>query len=301
MKAGWFVVVGLILGLVGGLLYGWVLRPVQYVETYPPLMHEHYRADWIRMTALAYGADGDLGRTQVRLRDLDEVEIRHQLEQTLEQAIASGRPLSVLQRVANLAERYGVEHPAVGVYTSEQASLVTPRPAATFTPSPTPEVVVSPTVAPSPSPLPSPTPTLDPDLLQIPPTATPTLTVPTGAAAPFVFTEGISRCLPAPRLAISVTQEVTVTVRGREQRMEEGVPGIEAWLTWAEGADRAVTGFRPALGVGYADFHIEAGEMYNLYLGQPTGAPLTTVQSTPCEDGEWRSWIFVIRRQTASP
>jgi len=52
----------LILGISLGLIYGWVISPVQYVDTTPDTLRADYRADYVLMVAEAYQReqDGDL-------------------------------------------------------------------------------------------------------------------------------------------------------------------------------------------------------------------------------------------------
>ncbi len=288
MKAGWLLLIGLILGLALGLVYTWVISPVEYYDTYPPLMHSDYRADWIRMTALAYGQAPDLARAQVRLRELPPDEIRQELAQALDAAVAASRPLPVLQRMATLAQLYGVESPAVAVYAGSPPIAITPE--ANIVP-PTPTA----TVAPRPQPA---TPTLTPIVL---PTVS-VLPTPTPIPPPYIVLEQNSDCAPAPRIAISITQEMTITVRGRERREIHGVPGVEVWLLSAEGADRAVTGFRPAQGLGYADFTAMPGAVYHLYLEKPSGIPLASLSIATCSASGaagWTSWLVVAQYSAA--
>ena len=74
MKSWGVLSIGLILGLAGGLVYTWVISPLEYYDTYPPLMHESYRRDWVQMTALTFGADGNWNRAKLRLHGLDVAE-----------------------------------------------------------------------------------------------------------------------------------------------------------------------------------------------------------------------------------
>lgn len=77
----------------------------------------------------------------------------------------------------------------------------------------------------------------------------------------------------------------------------DGVPGVEIWLTWAEGADRAVTGLKPEEGLGYADFNATGGVAYTISVGEP-GLPIVsglTLENCPRETwtgqtilGSWR-------------
>ena len=277
MKSQRLFQMGVLLGLALGLLYTWKIEPVQYYDTYPPLLQIEYRADWIRMTALACGQEGSLERARVRLQNLPPEEVRREVGAALDAAVAGGRPLPVLQRMAMLAQTYGVDSPAVQIYlaSGEEVAFSTPLPPQ---PSPTPL-------------LPTPSPTLVPQTISIVPTPTP-------LPPPYLVEETRSFCLPAPRIAVSITQEVTVTVHGHEQLERQGLPGVEVWLLWSDGADRAVTGLRPAQGLGYADFAIEPGETYNLYLDSSTGAPIATLLVQPCtgEEGHaWSSWLLILQ------
>jgi len=62
-----FIVI--ILGLVLGLLYGWVVSPVEYVDTAPVSLRADYKADYVLMVAEIYQfeRDLDLARTQLAM------------------------------------------------------------------------------------------------------------------------------------------------------------------------------------------------------------------------------------------
>jgi hypothetical protein len=62
--------IGIVLGLGLGLLYGWVIRPVKYVDTSPDSMRDDFRADYVLMVAEAYTGDSDLELAQMRLAAL---------------------------------------------------------------------------------------------------------------------------------------------------------------------------------------------------------------------------------------
>ena len=61
------ILIGFTLGLALGLLYGWVIRPVEYVDTTPNTLHAEYRTDYVLMIAEAYSGDGDLDSALIRL------------------------------------------------------------------------------------------------------------------------------------------------------------------------------------------------------------------------------------------
>lgn len=64
----------LLLGLVSGatlaLAYGWLIRPVEYIDTSPDSLRVDFRTDYVLMVAESYAADEDLNLAQFRLAAL---------------------------------------------------------------------------------------------------------------------------------------------------------------------------------------------------------------------------------------
>ena len=87
-----------------------------------------------------------------------------------------------------------------------------------------------------------------------------------------------------------------------EDQNGEELAGVEIWLMWAGGADRAVTGLKPQNGRGYVDFSAETGVSYTLSIGE-LGIPLATnLRIDTCPSGEDigplpGSWRIVIERR----
>ncbi|MBN2003509.1 MAG: hypothetical protein JXA21_09150 [Anaerolineae bacterium] len=270
MKLWGLLATGIVMGLIVGLVYTWVIAPPEYYDTLPMRMHEYYRRDWIRMTALAYGIDSNLERAQIRLQGLPEDEIRQGIAQTLDDAIAAGRPILLLQHLSELARNYGANTPAVEIYAPKAPTSPTAPP-----PSPTP------TATPQ-RPTPTVQPTLTPFFL---PSPTPAL------FSPYTIISQTLTCTPNANVGVSLVISQTTKVRGRERVEYIPVPGHIIWLLWEDGADRAITGFKPDQGLGYADFEITPGRIYKLYMGSPIGLPISTIQSAPCAPEEGEGWI----------
>ena len=53
------IVLALALGAGLGLVYGWVIDPVEYTDVTPDVLREDYRVDYVLMTAEAYQNDFD--------------------------------------------------------------------------------------------------------------------------------------------------------------------------------------------------------------------------------------------------
>jgi hypothetical protein len=61
MSRWFFFLVAIAFGVVLGLLYGWVLSPVEFVDTTPDTLGRYYKSDYVLMVAEAYKAERDLG------------------------------------------------------------------------------------------------------------------------------------------------------------------------------------------------------------------------------------------------
>lgn len=57
----------LVVGLVAGLLYGWLINPVKYVDTTPVSLRADYKTDYVLMTAESYHDNGDTALAARRL------------------------------------------------------------------------------------------------------------------------------------------------------------------------------------------------------------------------------------------
>jgi hypothetical protein len=78
-----------------------------------------------------------------------------------------------------------------------------------------------------------------------------------------------------------------------------GLPGIEIWVSWGGGSDRFVTGLKPELGLGYADFDTAPDQTYAVAVGEPTLYVANDLRATICLPGEgdsplasWRLIVF---------
>ena len=282
------LMVALILGLLLGLVYTWQIAPVELINTYPPLLRVDHRHDWIRMVALAYVADGDLVRAHARLEGLEQGDVSQALAALIEDYAAAGRPADTMRQLTNLAQSLDVQTPAMLVYLQPPPGSPVPAPSSpepatpvddTPTVSPTSADGTGGTLTPSPTASPSPTPTrVLTGTLPAPDSPLPTPTL-----------------LPLPS-RLRLAQQEQVCEGGQPPRIEvivkddEGdqVAGIELWLMWPGGADRAVTGLKPQQGVGYADFYGEPGVSYSLgisELGMPLVADLQ-IENCPTAEGE---------------
>jgi hypothetical protein len=97
-------VIAIALGLGLGLFYGWVVSPVELIDTAPNTLREDYRADYVLMVAEAYTVDGDLELAVRRLAMLGD---QHPIEIISEAGVFGaqiGYTFDDLQTMRDLAD-----------------------------------------------------------------------------------------------------------------------------------------------------------------------------------------------------
>ncbi len=95
--------IAIALGIAGGLLYGWVISPVEYVDTTPNTLHPDFRVDYILMVAEVYAADGNLDQAGRQLAVLGSDSPADLASQALDYARDNGyspHEQGLLQRLA---------------------------------------------------------------------------------------------------------------------------------------------------------------------------------------------------------
>ena len=103
MSRGLKFLIAIAVGLAAGMLYGWVLSPVQYTNTSPDTLRADYRADYVLMTAEIYHADHNLDAAARHLAMLGSDPPARIADQALQFGLQSGYPASDLQLVNDLA------------------------------------------------------------------------------------------------------------------------------------------------------------------------------------------------------
>jgi hypothetical protein len=102
----WFTFV---LGVVAGILYGWVVEPVEYTDVTPGILREDYRVDYVLMVAEAYQGEYDTRAAARRLAVLGSASPADTLSMTLEYARAnkfSQQEISMLQELLSAMQAY---------------------------------------------------------------------------------------------------------------------------------------------------------------------------------------------------
>jgi hypothetical protein len=90
----------LLVGTGLGLLYGWVLNPVDYLDTTFQSLREDYQTDYVLMVAEVYHAEQDLAWARTRLTMLGE----QPPQQSVEEALAFAEEVGYTARDLALME-----------------------------------------------------------------------------------------------------------------------------------------------------------------------------------------------------
>ena len=68
MKTRWlFILLALVAGIGLGLIYGWIIDPVEFYDLTPDTLRADYKTDYVLMTAEAYHVEQDPGLAARRL------------------------------------------------------------------------------------------------------------------------------------------------------------------------------------------------------------------------------------------
>jgi len=251
------ILAGLLLGLAMGLIYTWLIAPVQYYNTAPDRLRAGLKEEYILLICETYAADGDWPAAQERLAQLGDPDIAATILELAERAIEQGKPVSAIRYLASVAGRLGVSSPAV-------VHFMPTRPP---TPSPAPETILA-TFTPTLPPLP--TVTFTP-----PPPAPPTFTPPPTSTPRWRY-----QLLAQQKICDYDRSEPLLQVIVRDAEGND-VSGAEVVITWGTESTHLFTGFKPELGRGYADLIIEPEVSYAVHLAAGS-EEASGIQATPC-------------------
>jgi len=285
----YYLITGLVLGLLLGMLYARAINPPVLVNLTPgrlnPVDQDQYRL----MIALAFQADGDLGRAIARLDLLGDNPLADLATQA-QRMLAGGGSMEDARALALLAQ--ALAQPSVPVATLEPSPTETPSPTITpelptLTPSPTLDlaaVVHSPT--PSRTPLREASPSISPTGAATY-TPRPTNTPQPTAGAPFLPVESKAVC-DVPGAAGRLLVEV-------QNAAGTPVAGVRIVVSWPGGQDDFFTGLHPQIDDGYADFSMSEGVIYSIRAGEG-GQAAAGISTSGCGAGVLGGWSVLFQQ-----
>jgi hypothetical protein len=102
-RGPWYLLTGLIIGLVLGFIYAKWVSPVEYESVDPSTLNSENIQQYRLMIAQAYGANGDLVRAKARLSLLGDRDPGKALIEQAQQILAENGPLKDAQALGVLA------------------------------------------------------------------------------------------------------------------------------------------------------------------------------------------------------
>jgi len=269
-----FLITGVIIGFALGILYTWVIIPVEKINTHPITLQNAYKDEYRALVANAYASSGDLGRAQARLDLLGDNDPARVLAVLAQRTLGQEGMQNTARALGLLAAHLSGERPelpGLEVNTPDTQTEETPEPA-------TQESIVS---TPSAAPPTKAGPTATAAQTQLP-TRTPAVT----QAPVYEPSEFFHVCDPT-----ILTPLIQVYVFDSGNR---SVSGVEIIVTWDGGQDHFFTGLKPEFGLGYADYDMTPGVTYTVRLTDG-GQPVAGLTPEECQAtngtlyfGSWR-------------
>ena len=102
-----YLVTGIVIGLALGLLFSWVIQPVQYLDTSPDSLKGIYQDRYRAVIAAAFEANQDMVRAKARLELLGDEDIVQAVAEQAQRALAEGGPAGEVKALGQLANALG--------------------------------------------------------------------------------------------------------------------------------------------------------------------------------------------------
>jgi hypothetical protein len=266
-----YLLTGLLIGIVLGVLYSWLWIPPEALEARPEDLREDFKDAYRELIARAYVSNSDLGRAEARLAllgDSDpirELSAQAQLSLGQEGAADAARALGILAaHLQNGQESTGIAIAYPHTATPGGGSSRPTDPTATPPPGSTAASIPSATSKPS-----------------VSSTPRPSATVTATQGAPFVLADYALVC--DAEISPPLIQVYVFDAEGNP------VPGVQIVITWDGGINRFITGLKPEYGLGYADFSMDPALSYTIRLDDG-GDPVDGLTGRECEGGFWGTW-----------
>jgi len=256
-RGSWYLLTGLVFGLIIGLILAMPVIPVRYINTDPSSLSASEKAAYRNMVAQAYLAEADAGRAISRLALLKEENPSEAVIAQAQSMLAEGGNDAPARALALLAA--AVSEPSLSItplpMLTPMAVAVVTEPVITGTASAetTQGVTSTPGAANTPRPTVTPQPTL---------------------GSPYVLEgEPVEICDPLP--VLSLLQIIVVDATG------QAVPGVRIEISQASGGVEAFyTGLFPDV-LGYADYQMQPDAIYTIRVGE-SGQPVANLVAPAC-------------------
>lgn len=260
-RGNWHLLTGLIIGALIGLMISVVMMPVKYVDTEPFALEPGDRDVYRGLIARAYLVEADNGRAFARLEQLGDVSAADALVAQAQMELGAGSNETESRALALLA-----------VAVKENSLQITPLPRvlidATAIPTATATIAVENT----------PTGIAATRTPAVTITPRPTITPQPTQGAPYELVEQTDVC--DPELQESLIQVYVYN------KNEKPVAGVRIEISVPDGGvEGFYTGLYPEISLGYADYAMVEGMIYNLRVGE-AGQLIQNLSIPQCESDE---------------
>ncbi len=103
MNRRWlFFLLAIAAGIAAGLIYGWIINPVKYVDTSPDTLRADYKTDYVLMVAEAFQAEQDLDAAARRLALLGDAPPAQTIGEAVTFAVRAGYAPEDLEKLRQL-------------------------------------------------------------------------------------------------------------------------------------------------------------------------------------------------------
>jgi len=272
-RGNWYLLTALILGLILGVVYSWVISPVSQVDTHPSLLRTDYKDIYRSLISRAYQSNNNLPRAEARLELMGDDEPALALAAQAQRFLAEGGDNEMAIILANLS---------AAIQNAELANNPIPP---TVTAAPDPEI--TPTASTETGENGGNSPEVPAVTIEHPdwtPTPAPT------ESPPFILQDSSPIC--DPTLGESLIQVIATNGAG------DGIPGVAIQIALGTDPNEVFyTGLKPELGLGYADFSAEPGLTYQVEIPD-SGLIVSEIEVPTCqtesEESYWGSWEIYI-------
>lgn len=270
-RGSWYLLTGIVIGIVLGLFYAWKIQPAQYINAAPDALSQEFKDQYRIMIAKAYLANGDPVRAKARLELLGSGDLFQALSEQAQRTLAQNNQSEEARALGILAIELGKIRD-MGESELFSGMITTPGVMTTNT---APSIIS----ATQPAIFQTSTPTPDASIV---------LVTPTSISADLFILQSLEKiCEPRPDKALFQIQAM--------DKNNQPVPGVLIILSSEQGDERFYTGLSPDKGLGYAEFSPAPGVIYSLRL-EEDGIPIQDLTIAECQDSSGELypglWLF---------
>lgn len=240
-KGNLYLLTGIVIGILLGLVIAWLIAPVKYINTVPSSLRNDFKDDQRILIANAYLETNNLPRAEARILLLGDPDPIQALTTQAQALLAVGDPSGKAYILANLVDSLKKS----STFLSDFISLT--------------DVGSSDST--------------NTDVFSQVTTTFPTLIIdqadsPTLQIATTPQTTHVGSFVQKSNQVICDSQKASLLLMVEVYNSTgDPIPGIELIITWPMGEEKFYTGFQPEKGLGYADYLMVPNTVYGIRIG----------------------------------